>query len=405
MPTRFPDSSQHDGAPPAPPRAAAFLPPSAVLTVRLSPPPLPPAKLRRILPALLASELPFPADTCVWRFERGGGAVLAHVARRSDVAAFLSSLRAAPSSPGPRFLVPPGPAAWRLACAERPLPQGSPRAVVFLFDERQGVLDTGRGDDLESVAVFARSSSGDCARRIRMALGPDAPRAAITVAGRGAADFAAGFPDGLSASPAADPETFADRVLALRPALEALDLRAPAAAAGAVPPHPLEGRARSRAVVAAAAAALAACAFFCAAEFRSAAAASASLRQARLERREAVDRLAGYRVSARGEAAVREAAAAAAARRDPALARPDAAADAPRVAEAALSAGVRLAHVDLRDSGVAASGTAPEAAAARRFVETLRAEGLRAALAEAPKPSGNGGAVSFFVQPSGEDAR
>ena len=90
---------------------------------------------------------------------------------------------------------------------------------------------------------------------------------------------------------------------------------------------------------------------------------------------------------------------------DAALSRPDAAEAAARVADAALAAGVRLAHVELRDDSVAASGTAPDAAAAHRFAETLRTEGLRAALAEAPKPSGNGGAVSFFVQPSGEDAR
>jgi len=301
--------------------------------------------------------------------------------------------------------VPPGPVAWRLACAERPLPPGAPRAVAFLCDGRQGVLATGRGGALEAVAAFPRSAPEDCARRVRMAFGPDAPRAAITVAGPGAAEFAAGFPDGLSASVAADPDAFAARALALRSAAEELDLRAPAAAAGAVEAHPLEGRARARAVVAAAAAALAACSFFCAAEFLSASSAAAGLRRARAERRAAVDSLAGYRVSARGEAAVREAAAAAAARRDAALSRPDAAESAARVADAALAAGVRLAHVELRDASVAASGTAPDAAAAHRFAETLRTEGLRAALAEAPKPSGNGGAVSFFVQPSGEDAR
>ena len=52
----------------------AALPAAAAMLVALDAPPLPPSKLRRVLPALLAARLPFPVESCAVAFEppRGG---------------------------------------------------------------------------------------------------------------------------------------------------------------------------------------------------------------------------------------------------------------------------------------------------------------------------------------------
>ena len=370
-------------------RAAAALPPDRALLVRLSPPPLPPAKRRAILPALLAAELPFPLAECVWRFEDApGGAVLAHVARRADLAARLGALRDLGCDPA--ALVPPGPALWRADRALRPLPPDAPRAVLFAGPER-AILATGRGDALAAVDVFPSSDRAAAALRLRLAFGGLPSGLAPLVAGPGAATLAAALPEGLAPVVPPAPEGYLARALAAAP-LDGLDLRS------ALDPHPATEKPPRRALAAAALAFLACAALAAAAAWRDRDDAAGELADARRDRDATLSLVAGYPVRSRGEAAIAEAREAAAARRDPALFAPDAAAAAPAAIAAARAAGVRLAHLAIENGGLSASGTAPDAAAAASFAAAARAAGLRTALPEEPKPSPAG--VDFFVHPA-----
>lgn len=379
----------------------AMLDPKDVLFVRLDAPALPLRKLRRVLPSLLASRLPFPVESCVAIFDTGAGGAAAHVARCADLTAKLEAERGAGRDP--RRIVPPAPLAWSLACAERRLAPGAPRAV-FLDLGGRCALATGRGDSLEAVSVFGADEPESAWRFLAVAFGPEgAAGADILVAGARAEAIARALAARCkTVSVAAEPESFLERAAKRRDAVRALDLRAAAARQGVVPRHPGDGAVARRAVAAAAATALAAASFFCVAECLAAASAENDLAAARARQREAVNALAGYSVSARGEAAMREAAAAAEARRDPSLSRPDAVVAVAAVAKAAAQCGVTLSHVETHDGGVSASGSAPGSAAARDFAAALRMHGLRAAMTEAPIAEKSGRA-SFFVQPAGED--
>ncbi len=371
-------------------RAAAAMPPDKALLVRLSPPPLPPAKRRAVLPAMLAAELPFPLSECVWRFEDApGGAVLAHVARRADLDARLAALRALGCDPA--ALVPPGPALWRADCASRPLPADAPRAVFFAGPERT-LLAAGRGDALASVAVFDSSDRAAPALRLRLAFGGLPSGLAPLVAGPGAAALAAALPAPLAPVVPQSPEAHLARALAAAP-LAGLDLRAGA------DPHPATERPPRRLLAAASLAVLLSAALAGAsAWFDRAVAAEEELREAQRDRAARLSLVAGYPVRTRGESAIAEAREAAAARRDPALFAPDASAAAPAAIAAARAAGVRLAHLAIEDGALSASGTAPDAASAESFAAAARAAGLRAALGDDPKPSSAG--VDFFVRPA-----
>ena len=366
-------------------RCTAALPAAAALLVPLAAPPLPPAKLRRVLPALLAAKLPFALSDCAWTFEEPrGGRVLAHVARRADAAARLDEL--ATLGCDPLRLVPPAPAAWRLACARKPLPEDAPRAV-FLAGEKETLLAAGRGSALESVASFPADPAA-APRRLRLAFGGLPAGLSVLVAGPAAARVAAALAPDVRADIPAEPEAFLARALASRGA-DGLDLR------GAFRPPPAAGRGARRRLAAAAAA------FFAC----SAVAAGAGLRDWRLaaaerdalleERSFALDELAGRHVSAKGSAAVAEARRAAAERRDDAPLAPSVSPAPPDVLRAAAAHGVLLSHLDLSRAGLSASGTAPDAAAADAFLADVRAAGVRTTLDEPPKPS-DGGRVSFF---------
>ncbi len=386
-----------DGAPPATlaalragDRCTAALPASAAMLVALDAPPLPPAKLRRVLPALLAAKLPFPLADCAFAFEEPrGGRVLAHVARRADVSARLDALAALGCDP--LRLVPPAPAAWRFAAAGRPLPDGAPRAVL-LAGEGETILAAGRGDALESVSSFPTGAGEAAPRRLRLAFGglPDglAVLAAGAAAGRVAAALAAA---GVRAEVPPEPDAFLARALASR-AADALDLR------GGVRPHPAAGRGARRFLAAAAAAFLACSALAAAAGALDLRRAVAERDALLAERDDAIDELAGRHVAARGSAAVALARRAAAERRDEAALAPSISPALPVVLGAAAAHDVRLAHVGLSRAGLSASGTAPDAAAAEAFLADVRAAGVRTALDEPPKPA-DGGRVGFFSIP------
>lgn len=367
--------------------SAAALPAAAAMFVSLEAPPLSASKLRHVLPSLLAARLPFALADCVWRFEAPrGGRVAAHVARRADVEARLDELAA--RGLDPLRLVPPAPAAWRLACAEKPLPAETPRAV-FLADGAETLLATGRGDALEAVASFPTGADAAAApRRLRLAFGGLPAGLVALAAGPAAALVAAALAPDVPAFVPDDPGTFLDRALASR-AVDSLDLRAD------VRPHPVARRAANRRLGAAAAL------FF----LGSLSAAALGLRdwanavawRDRLlgERAASLDELAGRHVAARGAAGLAEARRAAAERRDDAPFAPSVSAPLSDTIRIAAAHGVSLAHAALSRSGLSASGTAPDAAAVDAFLADLRAAGVRAAADEPPKPA-DGGRVSFY---------
>jgi len=369
-------------------RSTAALPAAAALLVALDAPPLPPAKLRRVLPALLAAKLPFPIAECAFVFEPPrGGRVLAHVARLADLDARLAGLRALGCDPA--RLVPPAPAAWRLACATAQPAADAPRAV-FLASDAETVLATGRGDALESVVSFPTGDGAAAPRRLRLAFGGLPEGLSALVAGPAAGTVAAALAAaGVAAAVPPEPAAFLARALASRTA-DALDLR------GAVRPHPATGRAARRRAGAAAALFLACAALAAGAGARDWALAAAE-RDALLEARDdSLVELAGRRIAARGAAAVEQARRAAAERRDDAALAPSLSPALPAVLKAAASRGVLLAHLDLSRAGLSASGTAPDAAAAEAFLADVRGAGVRTALGEPPKPADHG-RVAFYA--------
>lgn len=372
-------------------RGAAALRFGTALLVRLSPPPLSPSKLRRILPSLLSAELPFPLSDCRWRIERApDGACVAHVVRRADLAARLDELRALGCDPA--AVVPPGPALWREARARLPLPDGAPRAVFFAAGDRT-LLATGRGAAPDAVAVFPSADATEALRRLRLAFGGLPGGLSVLVAGAGHAPLAEALRAvGLAPVVPERPEAFLAAALA-SPAVADLDLRLGEDA------HPSARRSPFRALSAAALLFLAASALALGAVFAERRRAAEDARAALRARAAALDGLAGYHVAARGAAGLAEARRAAAESRDPAVADPGAAPALAALPAAAAARGVRLGHLEASAAGLSASGTAPDAAAAEAFAADLRAAGVRAVLSEAPAPA-PGGRVAFFVHPS-----
>lgn len=382
--------------------AAAVLPPKSVMAVFLDVPPLSDRKIRSILPSMLASELPIPADSCVWRFEKTGGKIVAHVARTVDVASHLDSLAA--EGRNPRFLIPPCPIAWHRFCVETKPRPNHPGAVVLVIGDECAIA-AGSGCTLLSAASASVSDVAATARTIAIAFGGAVPTGAtVAVVGAGAETLAEKLRVFCpTATTVPDGENFLARALSSTATVRALDLREPAAAVGALPRHPGDGLARRIAVATTCAAMLFASSAFAFYAHLLADGNEKALEAERAFWRDSVNNLAHYEVSSRGEAAVREAAEAAASRRDRSLTDLDASLGVSTVAAAAASVHLRLRHVEIAANGVAASGTAPDAESVRRFVDSLNKAGLAAFLAEEPVPSGAG--VKFFIQPSGASAR
>lgn len=131
---------------------AAALPIHTAFLRRLTVPLPSPEKARRVLPSLLDIELPFPLESCthaflnVQRTAQGHVEALAVAARTEDVSAQLERLRS--TGFDPLSVEHEAIALWRQSVAELPLAHESHRLLVYLGNDRTGlVIGSGRGLD------------------------------------------------------------------------------------------------------------------------------------------------------------------------------------------------------------------------------------------------------------------
>ena len=377
---------------PKPPRDnVAWIGPARCATVRLAPPPLPRAKLRRILPALLGQHIPFPVEECDIAFEPlPDGAEMGFAARRSAVDAALAEQRASTGTE-PVHLVPAAWALWR--ASQRALPPVAP-------DERRAVLCgvgdalialVGQGDALTTsaelpadAAALALGSNSAGLRCLcvgdRAAVIADAARAAgaVPVVPADAADFLA----------AACAEAAARR--------NGADLLAGRAARAPSP----------RFIAGAATLLLVASAALILGTTRALNRARGHAADLSDELAARVDAIAGYHVAAKGERAV------AIARR--AAAEGDASADAQALArllrpaasttlsdtlKCAAAHGIHVFHLAVDDIGPALSGDAPDRASADAFAAELLRLGHPVRLEPEPGPRASGERLRFMATP------
>ena len=367
-------------------RATAALPFGTALLVPLAAPPLSPAKVRQVLPSLLAANLPFPLSECVHAFERAPtGRLFAHVVRRADLDARLAELRE--HGCDPVRIVPPGPALWRAAWGRAAGSDGgdAPRAVLFAGPDRS-LLVTGRGPCPDAVAVFRSDAPAEPLRRLRLAFGGLPEGLRVLVAGPGHAAAVAALGDAVRADVPPEPEAFLSRALAA-PGLEDLNLRIGTVAhrSASRPLRPL--RAAATAFVLCSAFAAVASGVERARAFRALDAAEAAWTQA-------VNTLAGGPVPGlRGAGALAYARAEAAAFAPPR----DLPATAPSdFLRAARGAEVRLDGFELSPAGVLAEGSAPSPDARAAFLDALRSAGFAFVAEDRPSKDGR---AAFALKP------
>lgn len=142
---------------------AAALPIHAGFIRRLTAPLSSIDKARRVLPALLDIELPFPLESCAHDFLRlartpqGDVEALAVAARMEDIAAHLERLRAAGFNPV--VLEHEAVALWRQSVKETPIAREQHRLLVYLGLDRIGLV-AGSGHGLDA-ATGLRQGAGD----------------------------------------------------------------------------------------------------------------------------------------------------------------------------------------------------------------------------------------------------
>ena len=345
-------------------RAVAWIGPARCAAVRLTPPPLPPAKRRRILPALLGQHIPFPVEECDCAFEPlPDGAVMGFAARRSAVDDVLAEHRAAAE---PTCVIP---AAWALWLAsQRALPPAAP-------DERRAVLCgtggtllavLGRGDAFETAAELP-----DAAEAASLALGPDAASTrCLCVGDRAAALADAARAAGAQPTVPADAADFLERACAASAARrDGADLLA-----GRAPSGP-----SARLLLAAAAflAVSAAALFVLSARVLEDARGHSAALEAEFSVR--VDTVAGYHVTAKGDRAVSSALAiagdGAAAPTLALLLSPGASGVLADTLESAAAHGIHVFHLTLGEAGPSLSGDAPDHASLDAFGAESTARG------------------------------
>ena len=373
-------------------KGISWIGPAQCAAVRLTPPPLPPSKVRRILPALLGQHIPFPVEECDIAFESlPDGAVMGFAARRSAVDALLAERRASDGA-APAHLVP---AAWALwSHALRALPPATP-------DERRAVLcdagDTllailGRGNALETSAELP----ADAAASAALALGPDAAAMRVVCVGARSAVLA-DVARSAGAAPVM-PENAGDFLA--QACAEAMRRGDADLLADRAPRGP-SGRllAASSALLIAASAAL----FIgCGLAISRAKAHSRMLNDVLSAR---VDFVAGYHVTAKGDRAVsiaRQAAAESRPAEAQALERllvPGASVVLADTLESAAAHGIHLFHLSIDDAGPALSGDAPDRASADAFAAELQRREHPVRLEPEPGPRPSGERLRFMATP------
>ena len=380
-------------------RCSAAAAPASCLLFALQPPDLSESKLVRILPSLLDVQLPLPLSECQYAFTREGKAFRAHAIRQSDLARQLDSLREAGCNPA--RIVPPAVAAWSQALAEIP-PQADdePRAL-FLCGSAQTLLVTGHGRSLERQTVF-KTDAAEFPRRLRLSFSGMPADLVCLVAGAEHAMASQTLQEAVGASAmrletARSPEFLLARALAADAAREGrgddANLRTGAFA------HPSANRRQSRPIfrLAAALCVCSACIFPLAGLILARAQTEARAAERAFER--AVDSLAGYDVTTKGDRAVQDARAGLATQLDAAVFDYRDRVVSSRLAslaELAAQSGVTLHHLALDARALTASGTAASVDKAEEFIRLLGDAGFRAVMSEAPK-TGPDGSVQFFL--------
>ena len=382
MPRRHASSPAHN---------VAWIGPARCATVRLAPPPLPPAKLRRILPTLLGQHIPFPVEECDTAFESlPDGAVMGFAARRSAVDAALAERRAATGAE-PAHLVPAAWALWRASLrAMPPATPGERRAVLC------GVGDTlialvGQGDALATSAELPADAAA-------LAIGPNAGGLRCLCVG----DRAASLADAARAAGSA-PVVPIDAASFLADACAESTARRDGAdlLAGRAPRAPTP-----RFIAGAAMLLLAASAALFAGTSRALIRARGHSADLADELSARIDTIAGYHVAAKGERALdiaRRAAAEGEASADAQalarLLRPGASATLADTLESAAAHGVRIFHLAVDDAGPALSGDAPDRASADAFAAELQRRGHPVRLEPEPGPRAAGERLRFMATP------
>lgn len=147
------------------PPVVAALPTYATFLRRLTAPLPSPDKARRVLPALLDIELPFPLESCAYDFldlaRSGTGEVeaLAIAARTEDLQSHLARMRDAGFDPA--VIEHEAVALWRQSVAEIPFARAQRRLLIYLGYDRTS-LAIGGGRGLES-ATGIRLGADDAA--------------------------------------------------------------------------------------------------------------------------------------------------------------------------------------------------------------------------------------------------
>lgn len=382
-------------------RCAVALPAAAGLVVRLTPPDLPPAKRRRILPALLDLQLPFPVDQCCCAFVDAPGDTVALAARQEDLRAALAAW--AEQSIDPARVQPLPWMLWTQALREFPPADDSQRRAVLWTASDRWVVVVGQGSRFGSMAAIPTRTPEALRRTLQMAFGEAASGCLLLCAGAEAAEAArklAPWPEPWhpTVCPVEEPAFFLARALATD---AALDGEGGGHVRQAPLEHPRAASAAPRALRWATVALAATAVLLCAASWRvrRLVADREAVFADRLSDR--LESLAGYPVRTRGARAVQEAREALDARLDPWVERmrkPGAAKTLAVVLDAARSSAVQITHLAVAPEGPTLSGRAATATAAREFEAALRSAGSAVRMEIDPNP-GDDGRAAFLLTP------
>lgn len=374
--------------------------PGTTLVVPLHPPPIPPAKQRKILPGLLDVQIPFPITDCAAAFVDVDGGCLAYAVRKTDLREQLEALSACGCDPV--RVVPAAHAAWALATAEHPPQRPDTPRAVFIAGTTQTLLLTGRGTRMEHQSRF-KTDAAEPLRRLRLVFGGLPDGLCCLIAGPAHATVStalASVETPPSTLTPASPAFFLARALAS-------DAKSAGTAADAdlrrqAFPHPVTLRRRRRTFVwpcmaaTVCAIAVAATAVAALAHARTVEARAHDALQDRL------DTLAGYPIRSRGERALQDVRAALPMNMDAAVLQHHAN-TLPRqlatLADLCNRHHITLRHLSLTADGLTASGDARTESAVAAWVRDLQAAGLPSTLTEPAKPVGTTG-FTFFILPT-----
>lgn len=373
------------------------------LMLRLNTPPLPEDKILRILPSLLDVQLPFPASECSYVFMQTPPHCIAHAVRNSDLENLISSLASLQCNPV--RIVPPAVVVWAKAIEEFPPKNSEEPRAVLIANRDYTLMLTGTGQNLSGQSVF-KTSPEEPPRRLRLALGT-IPEGIVCIC--------AGDEHGTTAESLAQfQKTHRAEIKSVQSPL--FFLARALAADGEVNDatrydsnlrsgtflHPAQSRRhaapalRFSAITVVCAAAIAAASLF------SLAKANANAEASRNSIQLQINKVAGYKVDAKGSKGIKTALDAAGQNIDNAVvafANDSIATAIPAIEPACKKHSVTLHHVFIDSAGLTASGTAPDESTIASFVREINDSRIKTALTEQPVRNEDG-SYDFSVYPA-----